>query len=126
MTPTIKLTKLVLRADGKYDCEVAIIGYYKGHVKTSIGSDIHKIGFTPYTKGQKLVLTVENEDLGEDLYALMDNIRDYIDDNRATMQATWDAIEDGTYVQKACTYEYCNFPECDHVCGKNPGEPMDN
>jgi len=127
MQVDLRLTRLVLRADGKYDCEIAVNGYFTSDYVKEVKDGVEVVtGVTnekqvKLTKGQKIVITVEDADLGEDLCSLMDNVRDYIDDNFAAMRATWDAIEDGTYFEKQqCDAEQCSFPECDHVCGYNP------
>jgi len=84
MHPTLKLTKLVLRPDGKYDCEVAVKSLML------FGRDV------PLTKGQKIVLKVGEEDLGEDLCSLMTNIRSYIEKNANEVYGTWIGIENGS------------------------------
>lgn len=142
MHPNLKLTKLVIRPDGKYDCEVSVLGYWHSY---PVEDNWRTKGFTALTKGQKVILTIEIEDLGEDLIFLIDNIRDYIDSNKEAMLATWTAIENsclqveteeqkftkaydeayGTSAspeaqQAACNGDVCSFPECNHTCNYNP------
>jgi len=117
MTPTLKLTKLVMRPDGKYDCEVLVKGYWSGYEKNKFGGHFNK-GYTDFTKGQKVVLTVEEDDLGEDVCALMDNIREYIDDNKEQMLKTWEAIEDGSLQVDEPTARWKGAGMGDYTCSK--------
>lgn len=92
MSSTLKLTKLVLRQDGRYDCEVSVKGYWQREYNkvnkngTEYVTGVKSEEYHKFTKNQKVVMVVEEKDLGEDLCKLMDNVRDYIDNNPAILE----------------------------------------
>jgi hypothetical protein len=67
----LQLAKLAIRDDGKYNCEVLVRGYDE----SILGA------YCIFTKNQKIVLILEESDLGEDLCKLMYNVRKHVHDN---------------------------------------------
>ena len=139
-----KILKVVYRMDGKYDCELAVIGSNKN---LKICLTIEEVDLKPLNDSLQKFLTehptvieqakkLETSDTEVKDTSYKDDVGGVHDEGLGWNPQGTFCGECGSLTCKGCInqfeeplkspekvkcdYEQCSFPECHHVCGYNP------